>query len=43
VELQLDLLIDSERPFLYKQDFEDRLKELDSGSGTEVLESLYKA
>ncbi|KFY54785.1 hypothetical protein V497_07443 [Pseudogymnoascus sp. VKM F-4516 (FW-969)] len=40
VELQLDLLINSERRIKYRKDFEDRLDQLEHGSGQEVLDSL---
>ncbi|KAN0120216.1 hypothetical protein V8E51_002424 [Hyaloscypha variabilis] len=40
VELQLDLLINSEWRIKYRKDFEDRLNQLEHGSGQEVLESL---
>ncbi|KAH6670609.1 hypothetical protein B0J14DRAFT_99850 [Halenospora varia] len=40
VELQLDLLISSERRIKYRKDFENRLTKLELGSGQEVLESL---
>ncbi|KAE8446360.1 hypothetical protein EG329_012109 [Mollisiaceae sp. DMI_Dod_QoI] len=40
VELQLNLLISAERRIKYRRDFEDRLIELESGSGKQVLDSL---
>jgi hypothetical protein len=40
VELQLDILINPERRIKYRLDFEDRLNQLESGSGKEVLGSL---
>ena len=40
VELQLDLLINSERRFKYHKDFEGRLNQLEHGSDQRVLDSL---
>jgi hypothetical protein len=40
VELQLNILINPERRIKYRLDFEDRLNQLESGSGKEVLDSL---
>ncbi|TVY88295.1 Vegetative incompatibility protein HET-E-1, partial [Lachnellula willkommii] len=40
VELQLDLLISSERRIRYRRDFEERLLQLELGSGQEVIDAL---
>ena len=40
MELQLNILINPERRIKYRLDFEDRLNQLESGSGKEVLDSL---
>jgi hypothetical protein len=40
VELQLNILINPERRIKYRLDFEDRLNQLERGSGKEVLDSL---
>ncbi|TVY34358.1 Vegetative incompatibility protein HET-E-1 [Lachnellula subtilissima] len=40
VELQLDLLISSERRIRYRRDFEERLLQLELGSGKEVIDAL---
>ena len=40
MELQLNILSNPERRIKYRLDFEDRLNQLESGSGKEVLDSL---